>query len=96
VDKKIKDMKVSLKNLNLKEVERLSREQLKDVLGGFTGSGGNGGGGSGGSIGPTSCPTNCFRTEGGNIAAGTCTLKSDNINGVISNRCECSLAGASC
>ncbi len=27
-------MKISLKNLNLKEVERLSREQLKDVFGG--------------------------------------------------------------
>ncbi|WP_316820461.1 hypothetical protein [Pedobacter gandavensis] len=30
--------KISLKNLNLKEVEQLSREQLKDVLGGWTGS----------------------------------------------------------
>jgi len=29
--------KISLKNLNLKEVEQLSREQLKSVLGGFTG-----------------------------------------------------------
>jgi len=28
--------KISLKNLNLKEVEQLSREQLKDVLGGAT------------------------------------------------------------
>ncbi|GEM_PF-1010337 len=27
-------MKISLKNLNLKEVEKLTREQLKDVLGG--------------------------------------------------------------
>lgn len=26
--------KISLKNLNLKEVEQLSKEQLKDVLGG--------------------------------------------------------------
>lgn len=33
--------KISLKNLNLKEVEQLSREQLRNVLGGFTdGSGG--------------------------------------------------------
>ncbi|KGE13336.1 hypothetical protein [Sphingobacterium deserti] len=31
--------KISLKNLNLKEVEKLSREQLKDVLGGNLGSG---------------------------------------------------------
>ncbi|WP_270087398.1 hypothetical protein [Sphingobacterium sp. SYP-B4668] len=28
--------KISLKNLNLKEVEQLSREQLKNVLGGWT------------------------------------------------------------
>lgn len=27
--------KISLKNLNLKEVEQLSREQLKNVLGGW-------------------------------------------------------------
>lgn len=32
--------KISLKNLNLKEVEQLSREQLKNVLGGFAASGG--------------------------------------------------------
>lgn len=31
--------KISLKNLNLQEVEQLSREQLKNVLGGFSGSG---------------------------------------------------------
>lgn len=29
--------KISLKNLNLKEVEQLSGEQLKNVLGGFIG-----------------------------------------------------------
>ncbi|TJZ50049.1 hypothetical protein FAZ15_21760 [Sphingobacterium olei] len=37
--------KISLKNLNLKEVEQLSREQLKNVLGGFTGSSDEGTGG---------------------------------------------------
>lgn len=36
--------KISLKNLNLKEVDLLSREQLKNVLGGFTGGSGIGGG----------------------------------------------------
>lgn len=36
--------KISLKNLNLKEVEQLSRNQLKNVLGGFNGSGGGSGG----------------------------------------------------
>ena len=40
--------KISLKNLNLQEVKQLSREQLKNVLGGFSGSG-SGSGGSGGS-----------------------------------------------
>jgi len=34
--------KISLKNLNLKEVDQLSREQLKNVLGGFTGGTGTG------------------------------------------------------
>ncbi|MBL1408206.1 hypothetical protein [Sphingobacterium faecale] len=29
--------KISLKNLNLKEVEQLSRQQLKNVFGGFSG-----------------------------------------------------------
>lgn len=29
--------KISLKSLNLKEVEQLSREQLKNVMGGWTG-----------------------------------------------------------
>lgn len=31
--------KISLKNLNFKEVEQLSRQQLKDVMGGVQGSG---------------------------------------------------------
>jgi len=30
--------KISLKNLNLKEIEELSREQLKNVFGGWSGS----------------------------------------------------------
>ena len=38
--------KISLKNLNIQEVEQLTREQLKDVLGGFTA------GTSGGTTGP--------------------------------------------
>jgi len=49
--------KISLKNLNLKEVDQLSREQLKNVLGGFMG-GTNGGGTEGGTEGGTTeCPT---------------------------------------
>ena len=35
--------KISFKSINLKEVEQLSREQLKSVLGGFTASGGQNG-----------------------------------------------------
>jgi len=35
--------KISLKSLNLKEVEKLSREQLKHVMGGTSGSGGGSG-----------------------------------------------------
>lgn len=31
--------KISLKNLNIQEVEPLSRNQLKDVLGGYTTAG---------------------------------------------------------
>lgn len=34
--------KISLKNLNTNEVEQLSREQLKNVLGGYTGGSGDG------------------------------------------------------
>ena len=49
--------KISLKNLNLKEVEQLSREQLKNVLGGFTG----GAGGTGTDEGTTESP--CHRPE---------------------------------
>lgn len=47
--------KISLKNLNLKEVEQLSREQLKNVLGGFTG----GTGGTGGTDPGTDLPGDC-------------------------------------
>jgi len=51
--------KISLKNLNLKEVEQLSREQLKSVLGGFTG----GTGGTEGGATTADCPagtTHCY------------------------------------
>lgn len=37
--------KISLKNLNLEEVEQLSREQLKNVLGGYIGGSDEGTGG---------------------------------------------------
>jgi len=50
-------MKISLKNLNLKEVERLSKEQLKDVLGGEMGTG--------------TCAVPC-RTEGGSCVTTDC------------------------
>lgn len=44
--------KISLKNLNLKEVEQLSREQLKGVLGGFAG----GAGGTDEGVSTADCP----------------------------------------
>lgn len=50
--------KITLKNLNLVEVEQLSREQLKDVLGG--------------SIGITSTATNCaVECDGSNSSCVT-------------------------
>lgn len=51
--------KISLKTLNLKEVEQLSREQLKGVFGGSIGSG------TGSSSG--NCTSSC------NQAGSTCT-----------------------
>lgn len=87
--------KISLKNLNLDEVEQLSREQLKNVLGGFTGSGGSGTGpGSGGS---GNCADPCTR-NGQNIkqvldkcvtstcAAGICV--NEQINGTYYLACS--------
>lgn len=50
--------KISLKNLNLKEVEQLSREQLKNVLGGFTGG--------------TDMGTDPGTTEGENLCTDSC------------------------
>lgn len=48
--------KISLKNLNLKEVDQLSREQLKNVLGGWTGAT-TGGGTDGITTVPSPCPS---------------------------------------
>lgn len=54
--------KITLKNLNLVEVEQLSREQLKDVLGG--------------SIGITSTATNCaVECDGSNSSCVTVDCK---------------------
>lgn len=50
--------KISFKNLNLEEVEQLSREQLKQVMGGFTGSGGSGNGSGTGSGAQQQCNCN--------------------------------------
>jgi hypothetical protein len=59
--------KISLKNLNIQEVEQLTREQLKDVLGGFTA------GTSGGTTGPeVTCPSDKPKCT----VAGTTTCKS--------------------
>lgn len=56
--------KISLKNLNLKEVEQLSREQLKGVLGGFTGTTGGTGTDDGGTTEAPGCLCSCDNHEG--------------------------------
>jgi hypothetical protein len=56
--------KISLKNLHLKEIELLSREQLKEVLGGVGGS----------TIGTTTtedCSVNCV-ADGGSCTSSDC------------------------
>lgn len=72
--------KISLKNHNLKEVDQLSREQLKGVLGGYTGT--TGGTGTGGETTSEAgckldslglCGGNCMRPGG---AADKCRTKS--------------------
>jgi len=54
--------KISLKNLNLKEIEQLSREQLKGVLGGYTGSTGTDEGTTTDSL-PGDVKCNCNRND---------------------------------
>lgn len=68
--------KISLKNLNLKEVEQLTRAQLKDVLGGFTGT-------SGSTFEPTTtedCWTGCEKPGNScttsDCKSGTCSYRS--------------------
>jgi len=64
--------KISLDNINLDEIEQLSREQLKNVLGGFMyNTTGNGGGGE------TTVPTKecgdwCGGDDGECDSAGSC------------------------
>lgn len=59
-------MKISLKNLNIKEVERLTREQLKDVLGGNIQTTEGGG----------ACSSDCSGSCTKNGISGTCVSKS--------------------
>lgn len=64
--------KITLKNLNLKEVEQLSREQLKDVLGG---------GSLVSSEFSTDCQKKCKSSEGSCVTVeckpGTCSVVND-------------------
>ncbi|QNL49826.1 rSAM-modified peptide [Olivibacter sp. SDN3] len=61
--------KISLKNLNLKEVEQLSREQLKDVFGGSASASGT----DSGTCDPDAaiCSGGCTTSAN---TAGTCSL----------------------
>lgn len=67
--------KISLKNLNLKEVQQLSREQLKDVLGGNFGSS------TGSSSG--NCTSSCHRSGDSctttDCQSGTCYYADDSL-----------------
>lgn len=62
--------KISLKNLNLNEVESLSREELKNVLGGFA---------AGTTTGESRCVTaDChFVQSGGGTVRGKCEENSE-------------------
>ncbi|MFB6453872.1 hypothetical protein ACE38W_01275 [Chitinophaga sp. Hz27] len=79
--------KLRLKMLDLGATEVLSREQLKQVMGGADGSGGDGSGGGSGGSGKT-CSGGC---GDGNHASASCETK------VIlgSSSCQCSFSGAS-
>lgn len=66
-------LKISLKNLNLKEVEQLSREQLKDVLGGGT----DGTGPSETLYCPTSCANAGDSCQTTDCKTGTCIHTSE-------------------
>ncbi|MGO3654300.1 MAG: hypothetical protein ACTJFN_08050 [Sphingobacterium sp.] len=71
--------------LNAKGVKDiLTREEMKTILGGVDKYAGSGSG---------SCKTHCFKSEGGVITSGTCSLKQyDNAPPV----CVCSVAGGNC
>ncbi|MNT58670.1 hypothetical protein D3C86_1860430 [compost metagenome] len=90
--------KISLKNLNLKDVEQLSREQLKNVLGGFTGSGGSGGS-EGSEVGSevleVTCATSCRGWDSQRFlyVNGVCTKAT--VSGGL-QICICSVPGGDC
>lgn len=73
--------KISLKSLNVKDVEQLSREQLKHVIGGWTGSGGSDD--DGGSAARCFCGTIevCHDDPGCNVGKVDGVLKYDCGNG---------------
>lgn len=81
--------KISLKNLNLKEVNQLSREQLKNVLGGFTGGTGTDGGTTVSESGACIAAINCGTAEDyidlscGCTGGGACSSTATTVT------CEC-------
>ncbi|WP_140937580.1 hypothetical protein [Sphingobacterium lumbrici] len=83
--------KFSLKNLNIKEVEQLSRTQLRNVLGGFTGGTGPTETDATGTESPGSCTVTCpSGLYSCTSPTGDCTHKTHNDEGVqvISIACD--------
>ena len=74
--------KISLENLNLKEIEQLSREQLKDVLGGWSISTAQTGGSTVNCNDHSGDPENC---------SGSCEISAGNPGTCLteSNGCYC-------
>lgn len=71
--------------MNLEDVEQLSREQLKNVLGGFTGSGGSG---------SASCSCSLKSPTGQTLTLPSSTTSSWDTEAKCSNNCKAYCDGA--
>lgn len=84
--KYLKMKKISLKNLVSKDVEMLSREQLKKVIGGFSGSGGS----DGSDILGATCAQSCLGWDSVNLRTITGTCSKSTLPGGL-EICLCSV-----